>query len=597
MQLQAVLHIPLSNDAYTVDGDTLVIRLRAAKGDLSDCQLFYGDRVCMTEPIEVEQVRMEKIAADNLFDYYEGRIQSSFTRICYYFKLTDTDGTFVYYSEYGFRALMDCHRTQYFQFPYLRREDEIRVPEWTKSMVMYHIFPDSFADGRRQIACKEKERILGNGQVSIARNGGTLRGILENLDYLASLQVNCLYLNPIFQAASYHKYDTIDYFEIDPCFGDKKDLTALVAACHEKGIRVILDGVFNHCGSGFFAFQDVLQAGEQSSYKDWFYRLRFPIRYETPPNYEAFAYVKEMPKLNTANPEVVRYFCEVGRYWIREADIDGWRLDVANEVNHDFWREFRKAVRAEKEDVFLIGEIWEDSTAWLMGDQFDSTMNYSFSYICREFFAERSIGIREFDEKINRMNLRYQENVARMQMNFLDTHDIPRFLSYCKGDVQKLKLAVFFMMTAMGIPSVFYGDEREVMGTEESEYRSPMPWKDEASKELEQYFRRWIAIRRDSQALCEGNYRTLLVDEVHGIYAFTRNCTKEQVVVVLNMGEQEQNVEITQKKHVKWINLEAGEEVTGNQLTCPGMEGRVFKLLEELQSAEVIAADTPERVS
>lgn len=579
MQLQAVSHVPLSNDAYAVSEDTLVIRLKAARGDLASCVLFYGDRVCMKEQVEVERVRMEKIASDHLFDYFEGRIKSSYTRICYYFELTDQNGEAVFYSEYGFCPVMDCHRTQYFQFPYIRKEDMIQIPEWAKDMVMYHIFPDSFADQRRQIPGKGKNIPLENGHSSVSEQGGTLWGIMENLDYIEDLGVNCLYLNPIFEAASYHKYDTIDYFKVDPCFGNLEDLVELVKRCHERGIRVILDGVFNHCGSGFFAFDDVLKKGEQSRYRDWFYRLTFPVQYETPPNYEAFAYVKEMPKLNTGNPEVVKYFCEVGRYWIREADIDGWRLDVANEVNHDFWREFRKAVKQEKGDAFLIGEIWEDSSVWLLGDQFDSTMNYSFSYICREFFAEESIGIREFDEKINHMNLRYQENVVLAQMNFLDTHDVPRFLSYCGGDVERLKMSVFFMMTAMGIPSVFYGDERGVTGMSEREYRSPMPWKDEPAKELEMYYRKLIAIRRSSPALCRGNYRTLLVDEKQQIYSFLRCYGEEQVVVVLNTGKQERKIQIDGRKHARWSNLleHAGE--TDGMVTCPGREGRVFRYL------------------
>lgn len=220
--------------------------------------------------------------------------------------------------------------------------------------------------------------------------GGTLKGICENIDYIEKLGINCIYLNPIFEAASYHKYDTIDYFEIDPCLGNKADLKELVQQCHKRGIRVILDGVFNHCGADFFAFRDVRQNGKASRYYNWFYHLPETIQYADPPDYEAFAYVKEMPKLNTGNPEVVEYLCNVGTYWIREADIDGWRLDVANEINHEFWRAFRHAVRAVKEDIFLIGEIWEEAGIWLQGDQFDSTMNYTFSYLCRDFLEREN---------------------------------------------------------------------------------------------------------------------------------------------------------------------------------------------------------------
>lgn len=575
MQLQAITHIPLSKDAYMLDEKTLTIRLKAAKGDINVCSLFYGDRVCTSEHVVVEEVVMKKIASDQLFDYFEGKIETSYSRVCYYFCLKDVRGEEIYFSEYGFSKKMECCRTQYFQFPYLHRKDLIQMPEWTKDMVMYHIFPDSFADSKEHISGRGKEIGTENGIKCESKNGGTIKGIIDNLDYIEELQVNCLYLNPIFKAASYHKYDTVDYMEIDPCFGKKEDLKELVAECHSRGIRVILDGVFNHCGSGFPPFQDVLKKGEKSRYCSWFYELRFPVKYDTIPNYEAFAYVKEMPKLDTGNQEVINYFCEVGCYWIREADIDGWRLDVANEINHDFWRTFRKAVREEKDDVFLIGEIWEDSTAWLMGDQFDSTMNYSFSYICREFFAEKKISVSEFDQKIHRMNLRYPEMVAKAQMNFLDTHDVPRFLSYCEGDIRKLKLAVFYMMCAVGIPSVFYGDECGIEGFTEDEYRKLMPWNH--NEKLVEFYRRCICIRRNSDALCQGDYETLLCEDAIDVYVFARKTKEETVVVIINAGEKTQKIKIPDDPKAEWRELMLGEERHGNLIVCEEMSGMILK--------------------
>ena len=301
MQLQAITHIPLSKDAYMVNENTIVIRLKVGKGDIKSSDVYYGDRVCMSEPILVKRVSMKKIASDELFDYFEAQIRSEYTRVCYYFHIKDIEGKETYYSEYGFSEKITCCRTQYFQFPYLHRNDMICIPKWTENMVMYHIFPDSFAEKKNYISGCSKVIQIEKGLTSESKNGGTLRGILENLDYIEELNVNCLYLNPIFKAASYHKYDTIDYMEIDPCFGTKQDLKDLVNECHKRGIRVILDGVFNHCGSGFLPFLDVLKNGEKSEYCNWFYKLNFPVVYDTIPNYEAFAYVKEMPKLNTGN--------------------------------------------------------------------------------------------------------------------------------------------------------------------------------------------------------------------------------------------------------------------------------------------------------
>lgn len=575
MQLQAVLHIPLSNYAFALDETSLVIRLRTAKDNVQKCSLYYGDRACEKDPIEMTEIKMKKIASDQLFDYYEAVIEDDYTRVCYYFRL-EAGKEQIFYSGYGFSQEMACQRTQYFQFPYIRREDIPNIPDWAKEMVMYHIFPDSFATGKNMIAemecCVEKE-----GKVYRSHQGGTLKGILESLDYIAGLGVNCVYLNPIFAAESYHKYDTIDYFRIDPCFGTLEEFKELVRALHERGIRIILDGVFNHCGAGFFAFQDVLEKGEDSPYKDWFYKMEFPVHFEKPLNYEAFAYVKEMPKLNTGNPEVMDYFKKVGTWWIEETGIDGWRLDVANEINHDFWREFRKAVRAVKEDAILIGEIWEDSEVWLQGDQFDSTMNYTFSYICREFFAEHVISLKEFDEKINRMILRYPHPVSAVQMNFLDTHDVPRFLSYCKNGTEDLKQAVFFMMMCVGIPSVFYGDEQLTEGMTEPEYRKPMPWNGR-KLEMEAFFEKWIKIRRKFPALQEGRYETVMADEERGIYGFWRYTRLQELLVLMNTSGQETEVELPEGNR-KYIDVENGIECKKKEIIIPKGTGKVFQCL------------------
>lgn len=576
MQLQAIIHRPLSEDAYISGTKSITLRLHAAKGDLQKCVVFYGDRVCEVEPIIVECIEMEKVGSDEYHDYFEVQIETEYTRVCYYFLLTDYENVQQFYSEYGFSDEMKCHRTQYFQLPYLHRDNRITMPEWTKEMVMYHIYPDSFASGRRNIGGEKKEITLDHGLVSRSVNGGTLQGIRENLDYIEKLGANCIYLNPIFAAASWHKYDTIDYKKVDPCLGTIQDLRELVLDCHARGIRVILDGVFNHCGSGFFAFQHVLRHGEGSIYRDWFYELQFPIQYVTPPNYEAFAYVKEMPKLNTGNSAVRDYFCEVGRYWIREADIDGWRLDVANEVDHEFWRSFRHAVKQEKRDAFLIGEIWEDANVWLQGDQFDSTMNYTFRNICLKFFAEQSIGVEQFDERVHHMNLRYPWEVSCVQMNFLDTHDVPRFLSYCDGDMEKLKLALFFMMVAVGIPSVFYGDEQLIEGMSEAEYRKPMVWNRDSEQSLYGYYQKWMNIRREHPALHRGNYRTILADDKNEVYVFSRQYDAERCVIVLNRSEEGRCVCVEPLRDIRWRELGEDQKGVGEKIVCPARTGQVY---------------------
>lgn len=546
MKKEAILHIPLSQFAYAKNESTLVIRIRTAKNDVDSVALHYGDRVDMVQPIRTKRLEMDKVSTDDLFDYYQVEFTDKYTRVCYYFEISGKTEKCFYY-ERGFTEEISDNRTEFFQFPYIRREDILNIPDWAKSIVMYHIFPDSFASGKGVIS-----GVSGESEGSISNLGGTLRGVMENLDYIAEMGINAIYLNPIFRSGTYHKYDTMDYYEIDSCLGTKEDLRTLVKQCHNRNIRVILDGVFNHSGPNFFAFKDVLEKGKNSPYYSWYYKLPDMVEYKDPPNYEAFAYVKEMPKLNTGNPEVVDYFCEVGAYWIKEADIDGWRLDVANEINHDFWRAFRKRVRAEKADCLLIAEIWEDSNIWLQGDQFDSSMNYMFSNLCRDFFAERKMTVSQFDQQINKMLMRYPYEVALAQMNILDSHDIPRFLTYCHGDKRRMELAFFYMFMSVGIPSVFYGDECYLEGMSEPEYRQCMQWNPKDS--CYDSFKKWIKLRREHTALTAGAYKTILCDDEKGVYGFCRKTDGEEMRIYINNSDNATFIDgNTEIKPMSWL--------------------------------------------
>lgn len=539
MKKEAILHIPLSQYAYATGEKDITIRLRAAKGDLCSCQLYYGDRVDQNPVIRMTNIKMTLVSSDDLFDYYETRLNNIYPRLCYYFALEDGCQR-QYYYERGFCTQIGYNRTEYFQFPYIRREDIISPPAWAQDLIMYQIFPDSFATEKGSIVKMAKSIETGDGMISANRLGGTIQGISENIEYIRELGINCIYLNPVFMANSYHKYDTADYFMVDACMGTLEELKEMVAICHRNHSRVILDGVFNHCGPDFFAFRDVLTYGSKSRYYDWFYDMPEPVCYKEPPDYAAFAYVKEMPKLNTSNPKLEKYLIDVGTYWIREADIDGWRLDVANEVNHDFWRHFKTAVKAVKPQFFLIGEIWEDAGVWLLGDQFDSTMNYRFSYLCKDFFATRTMTVSEFDAQMHKMIMRYPEQVSLVQMNFLDTHDVPRFLSYCVGDRRRLRLAYFYLFMGYGVPSVFYGDEYYIEGETENAYRSPMPWGSEDN--CYDILREYAQIRREHSAIRNGTYRTVLCQDEKGLYLFLRENEQEKILIALNNSDEEQEI-------------------------------------------------------
>lgn len=534
MLMEAIYHSTDSEYCHALDENTVVLRLRAKKGDMRKCTVCFGDRAFPGNPVPMEHVEMHAAASDGLFDYFESEIKTGLPRICYYFILDDGDNT-LFYCGNSFHDSLNTDRNLYFQIPYIRKEDIASVPEWAKRAVIYQIFPDSFASSAGELPGKGAELRVSEGVYCRSKHGGDLKGIIEKIPYLEKLGIDCIYLTPIFTATAYHKYNTIDYFSVDPCFGDNQTLKELVSRCHASGIRVLLDGVFNHSGADFFAFRDVLEKGEASAYKDWFFIKAYPVRYGNNPNYACFAYEKSMPKLNTGNREVMEYFINVGTYWIKEADIDGWRLDVANEVNHDFWREFRKAVRAVKPDAFLLAEIWHDSREWLGGDQFDSAMNYGFTHACIDFFAKRSINAEQFDAKISYLRMRYKKNVQRAQMNLLDSHDAPRFLSLAGGDIRRQKLAALFMMMHVGVPDIYYGDEKGFEGLTDSEYRKPMQWEDtDYSKDVFDYYKKLISIRKAYMDLMLGDCITRRTDIPTDVYVFSREAGGERLFIAIN---------------------------------------------------------------
>lgn len=567
MQKEAILHIPESSYAYTLDEKTIVLRLRVKKNDLSSCTLFYGDRAYIKEKIEMTPCEMKVVSTDSLYDYFECTIENCYPRVCYYFLLERGDEKQYYFSN-DFYNSADYNRSMYYQYAFIRREDIIDVPEWANSAIMYQIFPDSFATSYRNISNKDV--------TDLRCNGGTIKGIIDNIDYIKKLGVNCLYLNPIFKAKSYHRYDTIDYYKIDENIGTNEEFKDLVNICHKNGIKVLLDGVFNHCGAEFFAFKDVCKKGENSKYKDWFYHLEFPVKYEDPPNYFTFAYEKKMPKLNTGNLEVEKYFINVGTYWIKEYDIDGWRLDVANEINHSFWRNFRKAVKLEKPNALLIGEIWEDAQEWLRGDQFDSTMNYRFMNLCDDFFATEKISANCFADSLNSMLMRYSTPMSQIQMNLLDSHDVPRFLTKCSGDANKLKLAILFMLTFVGIPSIFYGDEVLISGKSESEYRASMKWNpSENQLKMIKYVSTLAKIRSSHSAFTGGKFRCIDTDN-ENVFAFERKNIEETLLVIINNGYNDYEITLPQGYTQEKYSVLFSESSLKN--TCKSMSGMIISL-------------------
>ena len=525
MNPATIFHRPMSEFAFALDDTHYIFRLRTGKGEAESVRFYYADRAVMTPKLQFAPLPMEKFRTDRYFDWYEIRLETRFERIAYYFELQNGVETLFYYG--------DCYemagtptRADYFQLPFNHRADRFAAPAWTRDAVVYNIFPDSFAAGKR---------LAPNGAPPC--RGGTVRGVTENLDYIASLGFNCIYLNPIFAARSYHRYDTLDYYRIDPHMGTEDDLRDLVRRAHALGIRVILDGVFNHVSSDHPFFRDVLEKGRASRYYSCFYALpetpRLPAAGELP-GYTCFSYVADMPKTNTADPFLRQYFCDVGAYWVRKFDVDGWRLDVANELDDGFLRAFRASVKAAKSDALIVGEVWENAAHYLGGDMLDSAMNYDFRRYCRRFFAEQTVDAETFDTNVSTLLLRYNENALFAQLNLLDSHDVSRFLSLCGGKTERMELAVLLQMTFPGMPCVFYGDEKGLCGESEPEYRRPMAW--DASSPLEEVYRRMIALRKTHPALRYGSFHTELA--CGGVYRYSRVWNGTKITVAMNLGAE-----------------------------------------------------------
>ena len=306
-------------------------------------------------------------------------------------------------------------------------------------------------------------------------------------------------------------------------------------------MRLVLDGVFNHSGPDFFAFRDLVENGEDSRYRDWYYPKSYPLDVSSLPNYECFAYVGSMPKLNTGNPETARYLIDVGLYWIREFDIDGWRLDVANEVNHDFWRVFRREVRALKPDAVLIGEIWDDARSFLEGEQFDSAMNYNLTFAIDDFFAYGKLNARDFVQRVQQLLIRYRRRIQQAQLNLIDSHDVPRFLTKCGGDERRLRLAALFLFTHPGVPMLFYGDERGLSGWHEAEYRQAMDWSGSECP-LSDFIRGAISLRHEYADEIQYGWRELYSDESALVYKAELN--GRGFVLAMNVSENARTLDL-----------------------------------------------------
>ncbi len=430
------------------------------------------------------------------------------------------------------------------------------VPEWVKNAIFYQIFPDRFANGDPSND-PSNVRPWGSTPTQHGFQGGDLAGITQKLDYLVDLGINAVYLNPIFQSASTHRYDTTDYFRIDPRLGTLQDFQNLIRSAHNQGIRVILDGVFNHTGRGFFAFSDLLENGPESPYLDWYHVRKFPLRaYESghARNYLAWWGIKSLPKLNTQTPAVRNYLLDVARYWIDQG-ADGWRLDVPNEIDDDsFWAEFHQVVRTANPQAYLLGEIWEVNDRWTNETHFDGLMNYPLRTAILEYLNGK-IQTGTFAYQIESLLEHYpRENRLAMYL-LLGSHDTERALTYLNGNLDRLRLAFLFQFAYPGIPAIYYGDEIGLQGGKDPDCRGAFPWdRSQWNLPLQAWVKQLIEIRKSTAALREGDYLPLLSQDTPAGYAFARHLGSGCVIVALNASEQPVRLSIPVQK----LGLENG---------------------------------------
>jgi glycosidase len=535
---------------------------------------------------------------DELFEYYRIEVAlddpTAEQRFCFVFK----DGNESYYLVNGeitpFYSPNRCFRF----VP--GKSEVFDVPEWIQRGIIYQIYPDRFCngdpkrnpdfyeyyyDGMNTLPMEGKKLSWGKSYYHIVEKwddidclkvnplhpegkpdwwafyGGDLPGLNRKLDYLKELGITAIYLNPVFPARSPHRYDAADYLRVDPHLGTNDEFRQFVASCHDAGIRIILDVAFNHTGDTHPAFMDCLEKGPASPYWHWYEFKQWPVPHTSTPGFRAADYYQcwwgmgDLPELDydlsrpgylengiqdiegaEPNHDVVNHILDVAAFWIGKMDIDGFRLDVPNEVPFWFWEIFRKRVKALKPDAYLVGEIWSNASEWVSPRYFDAVMNYAyFKDPVMRFFIMRKCTAAKFDHDLRPGLLDYPPQAARAMMNLLDSHDTHRFLEAAGGDYRKLRLAVLFQMTYVGTPHIYYGDEVGMMGGKDPDNRRPFDWnytEDPEKVALREYYRQLIMLRKAHLALSIGEYRPLFT--TGRIYAYLRSYQNEHILIILN---------------------------------------------------------------
>lgn len=548
MNKLALLHRIDSEYAYPLDEKRLVLRLRVSKEDeFKVIEVFFNPAMRFIKERQVKEMKVKYI--DNYFKYYEVTLFNNFPSFSYIFHIVTLDNEEYFLSDEGLSRSYDYSLSQVsaFRYAFINPDDVIKVNPKFEGRIFYQIFVDSFFKSEslnkdfvtRDWNSTDLEAFK-DGKYNPIFLGGDLKGVTSKLSYLKDLGIGAIYLTPIFKANTNHRYDTLDYFEIDPRLGDLSDLKELVKKAHELNILVCLDLVFNHTSFFHPFFQDVLKNGKKSKYFDFYMIEGDEIKLGKPFNYFSFSESFMMPKLNGNNIAVQNYCIEAAKHYLKEADVDGYRLDVSNELPHSFWIEFKKELKKEKEDIFLIGECWYNAYSFLNSLEWDSSMNYASLFAAKEYFVNHTLSTKEFVHKLNSILVRYKENTNKMLLNLLDSHDISRFYEYLKPNKDLYLLSELFLISYIGLPMIYYGDEIFMEGGNDPFNRKGMEWDSSEFNSIEFSLLKKIFALRKLNSFKKGEME---LKEKDGLLYIRRVYENEKVTVILNNSTEEKVVE------------------------------------------------------
>ncbi|CAN5676727.1 alpha-glycosidase [soil metagenome] len=499
-----------------LDRNRLTFKIQARADDVEKAALVIGGK----------PIVMTRTPGDELYETWSASVPYSGKSFAYAFRL---DGMEV--GSYRFSS---------------KAYKPFKVAPWVEDSVIYQIFPDRFANGDpandpKNVQAWDAKPTYGN------RLGGDAAGIRSHIAYLKNLGVSAVFFNPVFKSPSNHRYEADDFRLIDPEIGTNKEFGDLTAALQKTGIRTVMDWSLDHSSPNFFAFKDVREKGATSPYSAWYNVYSYPVKVQTPPNYEAWYGYPSMPKFRLMNPEVTKYLLDLVGFWRQQAPgLGGIRLDVADQMDPAFWRLFRKEVKEQDPNLWLVGERWSDARPWLQGDQWDAAMNYPFRDAAVGWIAEGKTKPSQFLNRLFEVYGWYAPQVNRSMMNLLGSHDTPRFRTVAGGDERLAMLGATALLTWVGAPNIYYGDEVGMEGERDPDNRRGMRWDlVRGDNHVLSHYRKLIAARRASKALREGDPVRLLADDTANVAAYGRTTGSDAAIVALNRSSETRQIALT----------------------------------------------------